>query len=39
MKLAHGTDERIGSENLARGIRFFRQLLLDAAGAPQSSSE
>jgi carboxypeptidase PM20D1 len=43
----HGTDERIDQTNLLRGVRFYRQLLIDGAGAAvpgggngaQSSSE
>lgn len=39
MKLAHGTNEHIRLGNLTRGVRFFRQLLRDAAGPAQPSSE
>lgn len=38
-RLAHGTDEHITVENLGRGVRFYRQLLLDAAGPAQPPSE
>ena len=33
MTLAHGTDERISVENLASGVRFYIQLIRNAAGA------
>ena len=39
LELAHGTNERIEVANLKRGVRFYRQLLLDSAGPPQVSSE
>jgi carboxypeptidase PM20D1 len=39
LKLAHGTNERIAAGNLMRGVRFYRQLLIDSAGPAQSSSE
>lgn len=39
LKLAHGTNERITSENLVRGVRFFRKLLIDRAGFTYPSSE
>jgi carboxypeptidase PM20D1 len=36
-RLIHGTDEHISVENLARGVRFYVQLLREAAGPVQPS--
>jgi len=38
LKLAHGVDERISGENLARAVRFYVELLARGAGAVQSPS-
>jgi carboxypeptidase PM20D1 len=32
LELAHGTDERISIENLARGMRFYRRFIQNSAG-------
>ncbi len=39
MTLVHGTNERLSTKNLVRGVRFYARLLQDIAGAAQPSSE